>query len=597
MNPKEILNSKLREAYPDVDFSLEVPKDKKFGDLSTNIALILSKVEKRNPLELANEIKSKILEGNLENIESVEVVNPGFINFKFDKNIYSNVLKDILSSKDKFGFNKILEGKTILIEHTSPNPNKEFHLGHLKNNVTGLSISYILEACGAKVFRDCIDNNRGIAIARLMYGYLAYAKKEDNLPTDLNYWFENKDKWFTPSEKGKSPGKFVDELYTKGSQDFKNDLKVEEFVRTLVIDWENEEPKNLSLWRLTQEWVWEGYRQSLGRVDGWKFDKIWHESDIYKKGKEHVLRGLELGIFKKLDDGAILTDLKQFKLPDTIVIKNDGTSLYITQDLELTSLKRKEFNPDQMFWVIGPEQSLAMKQMFAVCSQLGFGKYEDYHHIAYGFILVRDNEGNPTKMSSRAGNQYSVNDLIDKASEKIKGYITSDLTDEEKEDVSERLAVASIKYSLLKVNRLQDQVFDLNTSITLEGDSAPYILYSNTRILSVLNKGGFGDLNEKDFNELLNSLKFNNDIEIDILKQLAMFPDIVVNAYSSYAPNDIASYIYSLAQLFNHYYNEVNILKEEDIILKNSRLVLIKAINIVLENSLKLLGIESVGRM
>ncbi len=592
MNPKEILNSKLKEVYPDIEFSLEVPKDKSHGDLSTNIALILSKSLKRNPLDIANEVKDKLEQFKLEFSNSISVVNPGFINFKFKDEIYFNVVKDILTLKDKYGSNNILKGKTVLIEHTSPNPNKEFHLGHLKNNVTGLSISYILEACGAKVFRDCIDNNRGIAIARLMYGYLAHAKKDNSLPTSLEYWFEHKDQWLTPTEANKSPGKFVDELYTKGSIDFKESKEVEEFVRKLVVDWENEDIKNLELWKLTQEWVWEGYRQSLGRVKGWKFDKIWHESDIYKKGKEHVQRGLELGIFKKLDDGAILTNLKEFKLADTILIKNDGTSLYITQDLELTSLKRKEFNPDEMYWVIGPEQSLAMKQMFAVCSQLGFGEYSDYHHIPYGFILVRDKEGNPTKMSSRSGNQHSVNDLIDKASEKIRGYITTDLTDKEREEVSEKLAVASIKYSLLKVNRIQDQIFDLNTSIALEGDSAVYILYSNTRILSLIQKSNI------DVNLIDNTnLKYVNDIELELIKYLSQFPDTLINSYTTYSPNDITNFIFNLSQSFNKYYNEVNILKEEDKLLKDSRILLLKAINIVFENSFKLLGIESVGRM
>lgn len=573
----------------DVEFVIESPKDLSFGDLATNIAMSLSRVLKRNPLDIAEEIKSDLQTAKLPFVESLSVAKPGFINIKISKDYYKQVLQHIFEAKETYGHNKEKKGKTILIEHTSPNPNKEYHLGHLKNTVTGLSISYLLEANGAKVYRDCIDNNRGIAIARLMWGYLNFAKKDESLPTDLNYWFENQEKWKTPESENMNPGRFVDKLYTKGSEDFKNNSDVESKVRQMVVDWEAEEPKNHALWKLTQEWVWQGYKQSLSRVGGWKFDKIWHESDIYKQGKNHVERGLREGIFRKLEDGAILTNLKDFKLPDTIVIKNDGTSLYITQDLELSYLKRTTFNPDELYWVIGPEQSLAMKQMFAVCSQLGFGKYEDFHHIPYGFVLVKNAKGESEKMSSRSGTQYYVNDLIDIAKEKIKVYITTEFSKEELEEISEKIAVAAIKYSLLKVSRTQDQIFDIDNTISLEGDSGPYILYTYSRSRSVISKGDF-----KNIYSSINGL--DHDLEQSLLKELYKFPQVVKDATLNYAPNNIALYLFNLAQLFNRFYTELPILKaeQED---KNARLALTWATGQVLKNGLSLLGIETVEKM
>ncbi len=598
MNTKEILRNSIKEALfklysIDTDPVIAVPKIKKHGDYSTNVAMSIAKELEKSPVEIANNLKRE-LEG-LETVESIEIAGPGFINFKIAKSNYKYVLDQVINQKETFGKNNNLKNKTVLIEHTSPNPTKAFHLGHLKNNVTGLAISYIYEANGAKVFRDCIDNNRGIAVAKLMYGYLKYARKSESLPIDLDYWFENKSEWLTPEEKNVDPGLFVDELYTKGSMDLENDSEVEKQIRQLVLDWEAEDEKNWELWKLTQKWVWDGYKQSMKRIQGWKFDKIWHESDIYKKGKAHVERGLKEGILQKLEDGAVLTDLKKFKLPDTIVIKNDGTSLYITQDLELTSLKKKEFNPDEMIWVIGPEQSLAMKQMFAVCSQLGFGKYEDFHHIPYGFILIKTKEGKAEKMSSRKGTQIYVNKLIDDAKQTLASYVKNpELSNIEKEEVLEKVAIAAIKYSLLRSNRLQDMVFDLNSSISFDGDSGPYLLYTYARAKSVLRKADI-DVEKIDVKELTNVL--TDEKEIDILKKLSLFGEAIENAQKDYMPHVIANYLYDLAQIFNNFYNSLKILNAERTEDKQARLALTLATAQVLRNGLKLLGIETVEKM
>jgi arginyl-tRNA synthetase len=593
---KTNLEKIIKDLYDvDIKVELEIPKDQTNGDFATNIAMKLAGQLQKNPREIADAISYQLSAISKDLVDNVEIAGPGFINFRLNKNIFKNELVKVLEQKDEYGKNDELKSETILIEHTSPNPNKEMHLGHLKNNVTGLAISYLFEAVGAKVYRDCIDNNRGIAIARLMWGYLKYARKNEDLPINLEYWFDHQEEWFTPEEKNMNSGKFIDELYVKGSNDFKNNKDVEEAVRKLVVDWESEDPKNWALWEKTQDWVWKGYKQSLSRIGGWKFDHIWHEHEIYKKGKEHVLRGLEESIFKKLDDGAIVTDLKKdFNLTDTILIKNDGTSLYITQDLELTYLKRQKFNPTQMIWVIGPEQSLAMKQMFAVCSQLGFGKYEDFHHIPYGFILVKGEDGSPEKMSSRAGTQLTVNDMIDKAVEAImKFFSNKDLTDLEKKELSEKIAVGAIKYSLLKVNRIQDMVFDFDTTVSFEGDSGPYIMYSYARAKSILRDSKENDISEmKNLEEVLNS-----DDELELLKKFHEFGEVISSAAKNYAPNYICTYVYELAQLFNKFYNSHSILNSQNKEEVKSRVALTQATAQIIGNSMKLLGIEVVEKM
>lgn len=574
------------------DVEAERPNDPSHGDYSSNIAMKLSKPLGKNPREIADAITREI-SGETDRFDNVEVAGPGFINFMISKEALIENLKEILDKKEDYGRIETKKDKVILVEHTSPNPNKEYHIGHMKNTVTGLSVSYILEFTGAKVLRDCIDNNRGIAIARLMWGYLEFAKKDQTSPTDLTFWAENKEKWHTPESAGKTPSRFVDELYTKATEPFKNNPKVEQEVRQLVIDWESEEEKTWSLWDLTQRWVWEGYKQVLTRIDGWKFDKIWHEHEIYKKGKDHVKRGVEEGIFKVLDDGAIITDLKEkFGLTDTVLIKKDGTSLYITQDLELTASKRKEFNPDEMYWIIGPEQSLQMKQMFAVCSQLGFGNYEDFHHIPYGFIQVKGKSGSAETISSRKGNAIYVNDLVDESKSRIMQFLSErDLESSEKEEIAETVAIGALKYSLLKVNRMQDMVFDLETSVSFQGDSAPYILYSYARAKSVLRKA-VKPLNFDD-----KQLKFSDPEEFQLLRKLKEFPEVIYSASREYAPNYIALYVYELSQLFNAFYKEQSILNADTEDQKNSRLALTAATTQVIKNGLRLLGIKTVEKM
>ena len=584
MNVKDQIVKALEGITKEKGINLEFPENPEFGDYTTNVAMVCAKKSEKNPRVLAEEITKELKENhNLESIiEKIEVAGPGFINFWLKKDILLSNLIQIDIQKEKYGTSDLEKGKTWGIEHTSPNPNKAMHLGHLRNNVTGMAIANLAEAMGVKVIRDCVDNDRGIAIAKLMWGYLKFAKKGD-VSLDIDYWFDHPEEWQTPDEMKMRPDRFVDQFYVKGSVDFEVDKGVEEKVRKLVVDWEAEDSKVWALWKKVLDYSYQGQEITLKRL-GNRWDTVWHEHEHYKAGKDLVELGIKKGIFKKLDDGVVITDLSKYKLPDTVVIKSDGTALYITQDLALTRLKKDKFKAEKLFWVIGPEQSLAMQQMFAVCEQLGIGHIKDFKHLAYGYMSIKG-QG---KMSSRLGNVIYIDDLLDLAKGKVKKIMDgSDFDADKIEEISETVGVGAVKYSILKVGRLQDVAFDINESVSVEGNSGPYIQYTIARTNSVLAK-------VETKNETLKVGEELNNEELAVLKSLIRFPEVIENAAVNYSPNLLCNYLYDLAQKYNGFYNKYRILDSDNLIF---RLKLTSATGQVLKNGLKLLGIGSPEKM
>lgn len=517
--------------------ALEHPELAEHGDFATNVALAL-----KGGRQLANELAPKI-KGDM--IAKVEVAGPGFINIWIKPEYLLSTLDQALEMPT------LGTGQTWLIEHTSPNPNKAMHLGHLRNNVTGMAIANLWEACGITVIRDDIDNNRGIAIAKLMWGYLKFGKNE------------------TLDTLKMRPDRFVDELYVKASEEFDKSEDVQKEIRQLVVDWEAGDQKTWDLWQKVLEFSYRGQAMTLERL-GNKWDKVWHEHEHYQQGKDFVEAGLKKGIFRKTDKGTIITNLEEYGLPDTVVIKSDGTALYITQDLALTKLKVDTFHPDKLFWVIGPEQSLALQQFFAVCEQLGIGKREDYAHLAYGYMSIKGKG----KMSSRTGNVIYIDDLLDSAVAKA-STLNPDPA------IAEKVGVGAVKYSILKLSRLQDMAFDIEESVSLQGNSGPYLQYTYARAQSILKKGAAFTAPETDL----------NPDELAILRFLYRYPEIVAEAASRYAPNLLTNFLYELAQRFNTFYNSSPILGNE------VRITLTKTTAEVLQSGLQLLGIASLEHM
>lgn len=575
----------------EVKIELEHPADLSFGDFSTNVAMQLFKqqTEFHSPRELAQAIVDELkaaLDPDFP-ITKITVAGPGFINFYLDDIVF---IDQVGAGSDA----ALAEIRTenshtkYLLEHTSPNPNKAMHLGHLRNNVTGMAIANIWQYLGIEVIKDAIDNNRGIAIAKLMWGYLKFARQDGQEKTDLQYWADHQDEWLTPAEAGQTPDKFMDQLYVRAATDFKDHPEVETKVRQMVVDWENHDQLTWRLWEKVLEYVYQGQQKTLKRLSS-DWDHVWHEHEHFQSGKDLVEKGLAMGVFKK-SQGAVVTDLAKYNLPDTVVIKKDGTALYITQDLALTKLKKDKFHPDHLFWVIGPEQSLALQQMFAVCEQLGIIARDKCTHLSYGYMSLKG-QG---KMSSRAGNVIYIDDLLDEAKRRVLAKMDQvELPESEKEVIAEKVGVGAVKYSILKVNRTQDMSFDFEESLNFEGNSGPYIEYMYARTQSVLSKvAGV----KPELDQLKLELPLVADEQI-LIRELAQFPEVVVRAGQEMAPHLIANYVYALARDFSLFYTHCSILKAENEEKQQLRLALTAQVATTLQQGLKLLGIEVVEKM
>ena len=592
MTKNEILTARLKNCLVDYfsDLGIKSPEinfDKpvliEHGDLSNNAALKYAKEIGKNPSKIASEMINMLKNKKIDEIDDIKFAHPGYVNIYFNTKFTKEVLEDILLLEDKYGSNEKLKNETWVVEHTSPNPNKAMHLGHLRNNLVGMSIMRLLEFSGATVVCDSVDNNRGIAIAKLMWGFLSHMKKTDKISASVSHWYNNKEEWYEPEDLNMLPDKFVSECYVFGEADFKKDKSVEENVRNFVVEWENNDKLIRELWAHVLKYSYKGINRTLSRV-GNRWDKVWHEHEHYEDGKEYVKKGLKERVFVKLENGAILTNLSKYKLPDTILLKNDGTSLYITQDIALTALKKKEYDAKKLIWVIGSEQSIAMKQLFAVCEQLGIGELSDFTHIPYGYVGLKTNNGYK-KMSSRKGTVVLIDEVIDLVKNKVLERLSGE--DRKEEDaISEKIALAAVKFGLLKVERVQDIAFDIEKSVDMQGDTGVYLLYTYARINSILCKATSDNL----FIEpgSLEAAK-------DIVKNLAMFSSVVERSLDNYSAHHISQYLLKLTSEFNRWYSKEKILDNSES--QPHKLAVAKSVSCVLKNGLALLGIDTVEKI
>ena len=587
---KEKLQESIKKALANLGISaesvtLEHPAELSHGDYSTNVSLAYAKAAGKNPRALAEEIVAELSKDKLAEVEKIDIAGPGFINFHLSKQFFIQATKEILSEKQTFGNTKQFAGQTWAIEYASPNPNKAMHLGHLRNVLTGVSLCRIIEANGAKVIREMVDNNRGIAIAKLMWGYLVSAKKDGTRVTDIAYWSEHQNEWQTPEDLGMRPDRFVDELYVKGATEAE-DPETEKLVRELVVRWEAKDVVVWKLWEKVLSYAYEGQKKTLARL-GATFDYVWHEHEHYQTGKDYVEKGLEKGVFKKLEDGAVLSNLESMGLTDTVVVKKDGTALYITQDLALTDLKKKKHKADKMIWIIGPEQSLAMAQLFAICEQLGVGKREEFMHVPYGYMSIKG-EG---KMSSRKGNVMYLDDVIDEAKEKIEAIMQERIPAEELSKTAETIAHSAIVFGILKAGRMTDMAFDLSDALRLEGDTGPYLDYSAVRALSVVEKAKKEGLTDLNFSP-------SESYAISNLERiLYRFPEVVERAGADLSPSTIANFLIELAANFNSFYASGQIIDTSDTSTSLYKVALTEAFAATMKNGLYLLGIDVPERM
>jgi arginyl-tRNA synthetase len=559
-----------------------------FGDYSCNAAMRYAKELKKNPLDLAESLTSALSQTVIKGVSKVEVVKPGFLNMYFDTEVKLAHVCAVLASGEAFGRSQELTGQKWVIEHTSPNPNKAMHLGHLRNNLVGMGIVRLLQNSGAEVTSDAIYNNRGIAIAKLMYGFLLHMRKSEDTPVSIEHWAANKGDWYSPDEKDLKPDLFVTECYVEGEKAMV-DSNAEEVTRQMVVDWEAGNEQVWELWEHVLGFAYEGIDRTLTRL-GSHWDKVWYEHEHYKEGKEYVADGLEKGVFEKLEDGAILTKLEEtYSLPETVVLKKDGTSLYITQDLALTDLKKKTYGAEKLVWVVGPEQSMAFKQLFAVCEQLGIGAREDFTHVTYGYVGLKDSDGSFKKMSSRAGTVVLIDDVIDSVKSVIANRLKEDArhSPEEITDLSEKLALAAVKFSFLRSDRNQDLSFDIDQSVNIHGDSGMYVMYSYVRTQSIVGK----------FSGVVGKFMAPEELgdESVLVRILQYYPEVIKKAQADLSVHHIAQYLLELSSEFNSWYAKETILDGSD--KEAYRVALASAVGTTIKNGLKILGIETVSKI
>jgi arginyl-tRNA synthetase len=558
------------------------------GDL-TVVIFPYTRFSKKNPEQTGADIGEFLIK-NVELISNFNVVK-GFLNLVVSSKYWVDELQNALCNP-QFGFKKVENDSPIaMVEYSSPNTNKPLHLGHIRNNLLGFSISEILKANGLNVIKTNIVNDRGIHICKSMYAWLKEGKNE------------------TPENSGKKGDHLVGEYYVKFDQLYKSEVaeligkgKTKEEaeneapsmleVRDMLLKWEANDPEVRDLWKTMNSWVYNGFDVTYKKL-GVDFDKIYYESDTYTIGREEVLRGVEEGIFEKHDDGSVWANLENEGLDHKILLRSDGTSVYMTQDIGTAKIRYEDYHINQMVYVVGNEQIYHFQVLSVLLDKLGYDWGKDLYHFSYGMVELPQG-----KMKSREGTVVDADDLIDemvnvarKTSEelgKLDGYSES-----EKEEIYRMIALGALKYFILKVDPRKTMMFNPEESIDFNGNTGPFIQYTYARIQSVLRKAKEIELvwNLK-INEIKPEIK-----EIDLIKKISQFPETITEAGQNHSPAIIANYIYDLVKEFNQFYHEFSILGEQNEPEKILRLQLTEMTGIIIYKGMALLGITCPERM
>jgi len=571
---QKIINS-LRQMAGDLPsdfiFNLEVPLQEERGELTFS-CFQLAKHLKKSPEKMAIELTEKFQKAKINFLEKIENIGP-YVNFFIDKKIlFSSVCKEILEKGDEFGRSSSGKGRKIGVEYSAPNTNKPQHLGHLRNNLLGNSISNLLKAGGFKVTTFNLINDRGIHICKSM---LAYHK-----------WGEER----TPDSEKIKGDHFVGSYYVLFEEKVKNEPGLLEEVQEMLNKWEAGDPEILHLWQKMNKWAIEGLQQTYQKI-GIKFDELNFESDVYNSGKDIILKALKKGLCYKREDGAVEIDLEEYDLGKKVLLRPDGTSVYVTQDIGLAKLY-STFKTDRFIYVVASEQDYYFNVLFKILELFGFENADKYYHFSYGLVFLPDG-----KMKSREGKIVDIDDIIKQMEQLAKSEILKRNSHLSPIQVSERaqsIAQSALKFFFLKFKPSQTVNFDPLVSISFEGDTGPYLQYTYARIKSILRK----DLKEKV--ELSNSEVdysfLGNSGEVNLIKSLSIFSDIIQQSFEGYNPSVLSHYLLKLGHQFNEFYHQSHILKSKTK-LREARLVLLQSVAQVLKTGLDLLGIDVLEEM
>lgn len=552
--------------------ALVLPPSSEMGDLSLP-CFAFSKSQKKSPNEIAKELKKKIKLPKI--ISNTQVIGP-YLNFHLDKTKLSeSVLKQIAKEKDKFG--NLFTAKTnkkIFVEYISPNTNKPLHLGHLRNAFLGESISNILETQGFKVIRGVLNNDRGMGINKSVLMYKKYGKDD------------------SPEKSGLKSDHFVGKYYVmyekkiRRSENIKN--KLEKELKELSKKWEEGDKEILSLWKKMNDWAQAGYRETYKKI-GTKFDKSYFESKIYKEGKKIVNNALKKGIFEKDKDENVVAKFEN--MPDRVLLRKDGTAVYITNDLAYAKKVFSENKINKLIYVVGNEQELSFKQLFEIFKQLEWNF--DCLHLNYGIVNLPEG-----RMKSREGTVVDADDLI----EKLEDYATKEIKarhdfipEKDALNRAESIALAALKYFILNVNPKNTTTYNPKTSLSFTGNTGPYLLYTYARISNILSKAPSFAKASKGKNKI-NFKKLETKTEHQIIIMLSEFENVLKKAQENYDPSEITRYLYELAKKFSDFYRDTRVIDAPKDV-RETRLFFLACINQVFEKGLKILGIKPIKKM
>ena len=557
------------------------------------------KISKKKPEDTAQEIGQYLVE-NCPAIASFNVVK-GFLNLVIAQSAWLGLLADI-NADEKFGEKKATEDSPlVMIEYSSPNTNKPLHLGHVRNNLLGWSLAKIMEANGNKVVKTNIVNDRGIHICKSMLAWLKYGngetpetsgKKGDHLIGDYYVAF---DKHYREEVKQLTAQYVAEGLgEEEAEKKAKEEAPLIKEAHEMLVKWEQNDPEVRALWKKMNDWVYAGFDETYKAL-GVGFDKIYYESETYLKGKAKVEEGLAKGLFERHEDNSVWADLTGEGLDKKLLLRSDGTSVYMTQDIGTAEMRFKDFPIDKMIYVVGNEQNYHFQVLSILLDRLGFKWGKELVHFSYGMVELPNG-----KMKSREGTVVDADDLVEtmiadakQTSEELGKF--NDMTDEERSEIARIVGMGALKYFILKVDARKNMLFNPEESIDFNGNTGPFIQYTHARIRSILRKAAETQENIDLAN--VNTDGLLSQKEIDLIQKLNEYGAVVEQAGKDYSPSGIANYCYELTKEFNQFYHDYSILKEEDANKKAVRLVLAKNVAKVIKNGMALLGIEVPERM
>ncbi len=558
---------------------------KEFEGQVTAVTFPFTRFSKKTPEQTGTEI-GEYLKDNVKEVEDFNVIK-GFLNLSIADSYWSNELLNTIHSSSFGQFPS--NGQKVMVEYSSPNTNKPLHLGHVRNNLLGFSVAEILSANGYEVIKVNLVNDRGIHICKSMLAWQMFGNGETPESSQLK-GDHLVGKYYVIFDKEYK--KQIEALIDKGhtEDEAKKNAAIIKDAQEMLLKWEAGDQEVIKLWSMMNGWVYSGFEVTY-KMLGVDFKKYYYESDTYLLGKDTIQEGLEKGVFFKKDDGSVWIDLTEDGLDQKLVLRADGTSVYITQDLGTAQLKYDDFKMDKSIYVVGNEQDYHFKVLFLILQKLGKTWAKGLFHLSYGMVDLPSG-----KMKSREGTVVDADELMDEmiltARErteelgKVEGF-----TEQEKKDLYNMIGLGALKFFLLKVEPKKRLLFDPNESIDFQGHTGPFIQYTHARIRSVMAKAEYQNKISVNYSTILTAL------EKDLIVNLAKYPDVIAASAKEYSPAHIANYVFELAKLFNKFYHEESILKAEDPDVRNFRLDLSAATASTINKGMKLLGIQVPDRM